>query len=406
MTRMSRLKLLSDLAQPGDPILLVVLDGVGDLPVEGRTALQRARTPNLDALAARGEVGLLDPVDRGITPGSGLGHLGLFGFDVYEHRAERGVLEALGVGLEVGPDAVAVRGNFVTLDGEGRISDRRAGRISSDEGRRVVERLAAEIQNLDGVPVDLELIKEYRFSLVLHGHDLGGDIADTDPQRTGAPPLDAEARDETSKPTARLLDRFAAEARRILADEPRANGVTLRGIGKHPHLPTFPELYGMRGAVVANYPMYRGVARLVGMEIIPVDGEGELLDEKVAAVRRIWGDHDFVFLHVKKTDSSGEDGDQAAKAGWIEAFDAVLPELLDLAPPVVAITGDHATPARMRSHSWHPVPVLVAGPQVRTCPAERLDEVEGLRGALGRFRAKDLLPELLAQAGRLRKFGA
>ncbi|RMF18949.1 MAG: phosphoglycerate mutase, partial [Candidatus Dadabacteria bacterium] len=274
-TPLTRLQLLQQLAQPGEPMLLIVLDGVGGLPQAGKTALGHAVTPTLDDLARHSNLGLIDPVFRGITPGSGIGHLGLFGYDVLETRAERGVLEALGVGLDLSDGAVAVRGNFVTLDSDGNITDRRAGRISSEEGARVVARLADAITELDGVPVELRLVKEYRFALVLRDASLGGNIDDTDPQKTGVPPLAAHARDEQSRRTAELLDLFASRAREILADEPAANGVTMRGIGKKPDIPTFQELYGMSSAVVAHYPMYRGAANLVGMEIIDVEGEGE-----------------------------------------------------------------------------------------------------------------------------------
>ncbi len=406
MTQTTRLDLLQSLAQPGDPILFIVLDGVGDLPVDGQTALERASTPNLDALARQANMGLIDPVDRGITPGSGLGHLSLFGYDVYEHMAERGVLEALGVGFDLDDHTVAVRCNFVTLDDNGLIADRRAGRIGSDEGQRVVKRLAGEIQEIDGIPCELRLIKEYRFSMVLKGEGLGGNVDDTDPQKTGLAPLPANPRDDASRKTAELLDSFARRASEILADEPAANGVTLRGIGKKPSIPTFQELYGMRGVAIANYPMYRGAGRLVGMDMVVVEGEGECLEAKVDHVVANWGKYDFVFLHVKKTDSYGEDGDQAGKSGIIEAFDQQLPRILDLSPPVVAITGDHSTPVTMKSHSWHPVPVLVAGPHMRNCPASRMTESQCYNGVLGRSRGMFLMSELLAQAGRLKKFGA
>jgi 2,3-bisphosphoglycerate-independent phosphoglycerate mutase len=336
---LGRLELLQSLAQPGGKMLFIVLDGVGDLPIDSRTALERAVTPNLDRLAAAANLGLIDPVDRGITPGSGLGHLSLFGYDVYEHLCERGVLEALGVGLEVGPDTVAVRGNFVTLAGDGTIADRRAGRIGSDEGGRIVEKMAAAIREIDGVGIELRLIKEYRFSLVLHGAGLGGAVDDTDPQKTGLHPLPAQPRDEQSRRTAALLDQFAARAAAVLADESKANGVTLRGIGKRPAIPGFPDLYGIRGVAIANYPMYRGVGRLLGMDAVAVQGEGEALAEKIAAVEAAWPSYDFVFLHVKKTDSYGEDGNQDGKVSIIEAFDAVLPRLRALEPAVIAITG-------------------------------------------------------------------
>jgi len=316
------------------------------------------------------------------------------------------VLEALGVGLDPDPQDVCVRCNFVTLAADGTIADRRAGRIDSDEGRRLVALLADSIDTIDGVSVTLAPIKEYRFALVLKGEGLGASIPDTDPQETGRAPLAPVAEDAASVRTVKVLQAFVEQAQHVLAEEPRANGVTLRGIGKRPKLPTLFDLYGLRASVVAHYPMYRGVARLVGMQVIDVSGEGEALPEKMDAVRNRWGEDDLVFLHVKKTDSAGEDGDQAAKAEQIEAFDRRLPELLTLAPPVVAITGDHATPARMRSHSWHPVPALLHGPHVMGGEATRFDEFACRNGELGRMRGHYLLGEMLAQAGRLQKFGA
>jgi 2,3-bisphosphoglycerate-independent phosphoglycerate mutase len=381
------------------------MDGLGGLPVEagGPTELEAAQTPNLDRLAAEGALGQSIPIRPGITPGSGPAHLGLFGYDPLAFVVGRGVLEAAGVGVVVKKGEVAARGNFCTVDAEGRITDRRAGRIASKDAIPIVERLARI--SLPGVETEVRHVQEYRFAVVLRGQGLEPDIGDTDPQRTGVPPLPARAARPGSQHAAELFNQWIGEARKVLRDQPQANALTLRGFSTDPGLPSFPEIYGLRSACVAVYPMYKGVAELVGMDVLGFHGETP--QEEFAAVAEAWDRYDFFFLHIKKTDSRGEDGDFAGKAAVIEGVDAALPQLLALQPAVLAVTGDHSTPARLKSHSWHPVPFLLWAPAtVRPGGNAKFGESACARGGLGTFLAKDVMPLMLAHALRLEKFGA
>ena len=403
-------ELLHRLARPaGSKIVLLVLDGVGDLRTAGQpeTPLARAATPHLDALAARSSLGRIVPVAAGITPGSGPGHLALFGYDPLDPAADigRGVLEALGAEMEVRRGDVVARGNFATADAGGRLTDRRAGRIPTAESERLTavmrEALAAD------PPAVAEAVlrhgEGHRFVLLLRGEGLAPDVADTDPQREGVPPLEAAATAPRGDSTARAVRHVVAVAERALAAEPRVNRVLLRGFSSLPHLPGAADLYGLRCGAFAGYPLYRGVAAACGMELVPCGKEPA---ETIAAAAGRWDDFDYFFLHVKKTDMAGEDGDFAAKVAAIEAVDRALPGLLELAPDVLAITGDHSTPAPMRLHSWHPVPLLISAP---TCYVDRstaFDEDQAAAGHLGTFPAYQLMGLLLAHAGRLAKYGA
>jgi 2,3-bisphosphoglycerate-independent phosphoglycerate mutase len=384
-------------------IVLLVADGLGGLPLEpgGKTELETARTPHLDACAAEGVCGLSIPVLPGITPGSGPGHLGLFGYDPLRHRIGRGILEALGIHFEVTPRDVAARGNFCTVDGEGKITDRRAGRPSTERCKAMCEKLR-QIK-LPGVELFVEPVREHRFVLVLRGDGLGDRVNDTDPQQTGVPPLLAEGEDEPSKKTAELANRLVAEARRLLADEAPTNMVTLRGFARHPEITSFRELYGLRAVAIAVYPMYKGLARLVGMDIAE---KTTSLQEQIATLEKVWGQYDFFFLHFKYTDSTGEDGNFAAKVEMAERLDAEVPRILALKPDVFIVTGDHSTPSKLRSHSWHPVPVLLRASSARTDGVQAFGESQCLQGGLGQFKAKYLMSLALAHAGRLGKFGA
>jgi 2,3-bisphosphoglycerate-independent phosphoglycerate mutase len=386
-------------------IVLLVMDGLGGLPIEpgGPTELEAANTPNLDRLAAEGILGQTIPIRPGITPGSGPAHLALFGYDPIKYEIGRGVLEAVGVGLQVRRGDVAARGNFATLDEAGNIVDRRAGRIPSEESAPLVERLKQI--SLPGVETEVRQVKEYRFAVVMRGENLNGDIDDTDPQQTGVPPLPAVARTPAAEPTAELFNQWIAKACEVLADNPKANGLTLRGFATDPNLPSFQDSYGLNPACVSVYPMYRGVSQLVGMEVVQFSGETP--EDEFAALARAWGEHDFFFVHVKKTDSKGEDGDFAGKAHVIEGVDAALPLLLELNPDVLIVTGDHSTPARLRTHSWHPVPFLLWAPAtIRPDDQNSFGERACARGGLGNFSALDTIPLALAHAGRLEKFGA
>ena len=384
-------------------IVLAVADGLGGLPVEpgGPTELEAAATPHLDALAGANVCGLSIPVRPGITPGSGPGHLGLFGYDPVEHQIGRGVLEALGIDFDLGPNDVAARGNFCTVDADGRITDRRAGRIANEPARAVVQKLKGI--RIPGAEVFVEHVREYRFVVVLRGDPAGADVADTDPGREGVRPPAPKAQNRDSEPTARLIEQFISQAATILKDEPQANMVTLRGIARRPPVPSMMDVYGLRAGAIAVYPMYRGLARLVGMTVLD---PGQNWAEQAAALRRHWQDFDFFFMHYKYTDAAGEDGDFQRKVERIQEFDAGFPKILELGPDVLIVTGDHSTPAKLKSHSWHPVPVLLASDACRPDLVTSFGERPCLLGGLGQFEAKQLLPLALAHAGRLAKFGA
>jgi 2,3-bisphosphoglycerate-independent phosphoglycerate mutase len=384
-------------------IVMLVADGLGGLPLtpEGKTELETARTPNLDQLALRGVQGASMPVLPGITPGSGPGHLGLFGYDPLQFVIGRGALEATGVGFELQPGDVAVRCNFCTVDAAGNITDRRAGRISSDESAPLA--ISLRKISIPGIQLFVEPVKEHRFVVVLRGEGLEGSVADTDPQVTGVPPLDPIPNDPSSEKTAEVAIEFLKQARVLLAGQPKANFLTMRGFAGKPNLPTYQEVYGLRAAAIAVYPMYKGLARLVGMQVI---GQPATLDEEIDLLQQNWAKYDFFFVHFKYTDSTGEDGNFEAKVKRTEELDAVIPRVVALNPDVLIVTGDHSTPAYLKSHSWHPVPTLLVSNCCRPDPCQRFSESECIRGGLGHFEAKYLMSLALANAGRLGKYGA
>jgi 2,3-bisphosphoglycerate-independent phosphoglycerate mutase len=405
-----RLDLLARLAQPNDSkIVLLVLDGVGDLSTatQPETALEVAELPNFDALAGAASLGRIVPVGVGITPGSGPGHLALFGYDPTTPEADigRGILEALGLGIPLEANDVAARGNFATGDAAGRLIDRRAGRIPTAEGTRVCEKLNAALAALPAGGARIRVVpgEAHRFVFLMRGEGLGAAVDDTDPQQLGVPPLAARELAPDSAKTAALVREAVAAMDRAIADEPRANRVLLRGFSKLPHLPPMPDLYKMRFGAFAGYPLYRGVASACGMEVVPC---GKRIADILDVVERRWDDFDFFFLHVKQTDQAGEDGDLAAKVAVLEEVDSALPRLLALHPDVLAVTGDHSTPAPMKAHSFHPVPLLVASPIAFVDRSTAFDEHQATSGHLGTFASHDLLGLLLAHAGRLEKYGA
>ena len=385
-------------------IVLIVMDGLGGLPhpKSGRTELESARKPNMDALAGRSSLGLMHPVQAGITPGSGPAHLSLFGYDPRRYVIGRGALSALGVGIELEEGDVAARLNFATFDGGGLVTDRRAGRPSDAEGRRVVEKLMSALKQPEGAKISLVPEKEHRVVLLLRGKGLGADLSDTDPLETGRPDLPVEALAPGSERTAALVRDFLAETRRILADEPKVNGFLARGWAAFERLPSIRDRFGLNGTAIAKYPMYRGVARLVGMTI---DGVPDSTDGTVALLEELWGGHDLYFLHFKDTDTRGHDGDFDGKVAAIEAVDALLPRVQALGAEVVILTGDHSTPALYREHSWHGVPTLLASRWARP-NATTFGESSCRTGDLGQFHGTELMPLALAHAGRLVKFGA
>lgn len=397
--------LIRELHEPNQTkIVLLVADGLGGLPIEtnGKTELESARTPNLDALAREGVCGLSIPVLPGITPGSGPGHLGLFGYDPLQYRIGRGILEALGINFQVGPKDVAIRGNFCTVNDAGLITDRRAGRPTTERCVAMCQKLR-QIQ-VPGVQVFVEPVREHRFVVVFRGDNLGDAVNDTDPQQTGHAPLTAKGADASSENTARAVQQFVAEAARLLKGDTPTNMVTLRGFARYPRIDTMQEVYGLKPVAIAVYPMYRGLARLVGMHVADA---GATLGDQMETLKKHWGQYDFFFLHFKYTDSTGEDGNFAAKVEMIERLDAELPRIRALNPDVLVVTGDHSTPSALRSHSWHPVPTLLWAPATcRSDAVKEFGEAQCLQGGLGHFQAMYLLPLALAHARRLGKYGA
>ncbi|KPL19682.1 MAG: phosphoglycerate mutase [candidate division Zixibacteria bacterium SM23_81] len=401
---MDHLKILKSLAIPAESkIVLLVLDGVGGLPdkTSGRTELETASTPNLDELAKKSSCGLMDPISMGLTPGSGPSHLALFGYDPLKYQVGRGVLEAFGIGFELGPSDVAARINFATIDDEGLITDRRAGRISTEENERLCT-LLKDIR-MPALEIFLRPVKEHRAVVVFRGQNLSGALTDTDPQQLGVPPKEVQPLTPEGHGTAKIVEEFIAEAKKRLAVEHPANMILMRGFDRYEPPPSLQELYLLKSAAIAMYPMYKGVAKLVGMEVI---GEATSIAEEFAVLTERFSDYDFFFLHVKQTDSAGEDGDFRRKVAVIEEVDGLLPQLTALKPDVIVVTCDHSTPAVLRSHSWHAAPVLLYSKYCRPDGIETFTERECAKGCLGRFPTRNLMALALANALRLTKYGA
>jgi len=390
-------------------IVLLVMDGLGgirnkDFP---KTALEAAETPNLDALAKESLCGMSLPVSIGITPGSGPAHFALFGYDptAPENDVGRGVLEVLGTGYKLQDNDIAIRGNFATVDSNGVLVDRRAGRIPHEECIRLCKKLGERIKNIDGVEVIIMPVREYRFGVVLRGEGLEPDVEETDPQVTGKKPLAPVAKTGGAERTANIIEKFIDEARKVLKDEERANMVLMRGISRKPKIETFTEKTGLKGAAIASYPLYRGVAHLVGMELLDT---GFAVAEEFETLKEAYGSgrFDFFFVHIKKTDSYGEDGNLEAKVKVIEEVDKHIPALLELKPDVLVVTGDHSTPCALKSHSWHPVPFLIRSDHCFYDDVDAFNESECRKGALGVFPASKIMELALANALRLKKQGA
>jgi 2,3-bisphosphoglycerate-independent phosphoglycerate mutase len=398
-------KLINNLIEPAKTkIVLLVMDGLGGLPMQpgGPTELEAANTPNFDKLAGEGITGLHQPITVGITPGSGPAHLALFGYDPLKYQVGRGVLSGLGIGFDLKPNDVAARGNFCTLDEDGLVADRRAGRIPTEKNKELCD-LLREIE-LPNVEVFVQTVKEYRFLLVFRGEGLSGELADTDPQEVGEKPLEPRALTDEAKKTAGLLNQFIVQARQKLTNHHPANMILLRGFSKPPDWPLFGDIFGLRPAAIAAYPMYRGVAKLVGMDVLQTGTEFE---DEFQTLEDHWDEYDFFFLHMKPIDSAGEDGDFDRKVRLIEQVDALVPRLMKLEPDVLIVTGDHSTPARLKYHSWHPVPVLLWSKYCRTDRVQKFGERDCIAGGLGpRFPAVNLMPLAMANAQRLKKFGA
>jgi len=401
---MNNLELIKEIAIPTpSKIVLLVIDGLGGLPKPetGKTELETANTPNLDQLAAKGICGLTDPVAPGITPGSAPGHLALFGYDPVSCIIGRGVLEAVGIDFNLQSGDIATRGNFCTMDEKGLVADRRAGRLSNEKCIELCQLLDGRL--IDGVKVLVSPVREHRFVAVFRGDGLALEVSDSDPLRVGVPPKSVTALNPEASKLASVANEFIAQAKAALAEHHPANMVLLRGFSRHPQLPTMGEIYKLKPAAIASYPMYRGLAKLVGMEVLPT---GATIEDEFMTLKQNYADYDFFFLHIKPTDTAGEDGNFDRRVKIFEQIDRNLPELIKLKPDVIVVAGDHSTPAILKGHSWHPVPILLSSEWCRPDRVSEFSEPACASGGLGRFPATQIMPLAMANALKLLKFGA
>ena len=383
-------------------IVLLIMDGLGGVQNEsGKTELETANHPNMDELAKKSICGLSDPISSGITPGSGPAHLSIFGYDPLKHEIGRGLLDTLGIEFKFTDDDMAARGNYCTVDEKGIITDRRAGRISTDRNIDICKKLDGMV--IDGIKIFARPVKEHRFSIIFRGKGLVDKILDSDPQKEGLKPLDAVATEESAKVTADVVNKFIQKAKEILKDDHPANMILLRGFSKMVKLPKFQEVYQLTPACIALYPMYKGLAQLCGMEVLK---SGDTIETEFQTLKDNFSKYDFFYVHIKQTDSSGEDGDFQRKVKIIEQVDKSLPVLTSLNPDVIIITGDHSTPAVHAGHSWHPVPLLIYSKKCRFDKVQRFGETDCISGGLGRIAAREIMPIALSNAGKLLKYGA
>jgi len=389
--------------QTDSKLVMVVIDGAGGLPMRGKTELEAAKIPNLDRVASKSVCGLIDPISTGVTPGSGPSHLALFGYDPFQYEIGRGVMEALGIGLKLTRDDLTARGNFATINQDGIITDRRAGRIPTERNREICGFLQNEIKGFEGVRISIYPGKEHRFVILFQGQGLKDDLIDADPQKDGLKAKGAEGVSQEARRTAEIVNGYIRRATEVLKPFYPANTILLRGFSKIPDIPTMADRFRLRPAAIATYPMYRGLARLVGMEVLET---GEALRDEVATLKNYFNRYDFFYLHFKKPDSVGEDGNFKTKVKALEEIDWVVPSILALKPDVLVITGDHSTPSLLKSHSWHPNPILVYSKYIRPDGVRHFTEKDCQRGGLGRFPAVDVIPLMLANGLKLKKFGA
>lgn len=409
---MERIDILKELVEKNDSkILLVVLDGLGDIPsIDGKTPLEAAKTPNLDKLSKESALGMHIPVLLGITPGSGPGHLSIFGYNPLKYEIGRGILEALGVGLEVTENDICIRANYAKVeekDGKLIVNDRRAGRLSTEENKKLTEKITKEIEEINGVKIFMKSGIEYRLAILLRFNEKVNEdmcnILETDPQNEGKEVISPEPLSEKAKIVSEVLKEFLLRVREIIKNE-KGNYLLLRGYSTPPIIPNFSEIYKLKSLSIATYPMYKGLTKLIGMETVKVDGFS--IKDEIDVLRKNYKNFDFIYLHIKKTDSYGEDGDFMNKLKVIEEFDSYLPEILSLNFDVLCITGDHSTPTIMKSHSFHPVPLLIHSPFVFKGLSERFTEKECLKGELGTIKGEDIISLLLAHSKKLKKYGA
>lgn len=386
-------------------IIFLIMDGLGGLPESsgGQTELEAAQTPNLDRLAVSGTCGLLDPVGYGITPGSGPAHFALFGYDPVKYNVGRGLLSAAGLDFPMTEGDLYMRANFATVDAQGLITDRRAGRLATEKNEVICRKLQEKISLSSGMQAFFRTEKEHRALVALRGGDFSEEIAETDPQKTGLSPLEPNALTPEAKNTSVIMKDLAGKIKEILKDEETANSILLRGYARYRRFPSMAERFGLKPLAIASYPMYRGIARLLGMQLADLTNT---IEEEIQSLKANYDNYNFFFIHIKYTDSRGEDGQFAEKIKVIEQVDTFIPEISALNPDVLVVTGDHSTPAVMSGHSWHPVPVLLSAHNCRQDLATTFGERGCITGGLGRMPMKYIMGVALAHAGKLQKFGA
>ncbi len=400
---MEREKILSELSQETEAkIVLLVVDGLGGLPLEGQTPLEAAKSPNLDRLASLGSCGLMHPIFMGITPGSGPAHMALFGYHPFKYILGRGILEALGIGIEIGKNDMVARGNFATQKND-MVVDRRAGRLPTSENKKLCEHINKTLPLIQGARITVYPGKEHRLVVKFTKKGLSPALTDADPQKENMPVTYTEPLSQDAKNTADIVNALLREVSQILKDSPKANSLLLRGFSQYPSLPPLDKLYKLKPAAIAHYPMYRGLTKLIGMDILETGPE---IEDVFKTLEDYYKDYTFFYVHIKKADSAGEDGNFAAKKDAIEETDFFLPRIEALNPDVLVITSDHSTPCLMKSHSWHPNPFLILARTAQPHGTHRFTEKECSQGYLGRFPALDAMSLMLAHAGKLKKFGA
>lgn len=386
-------------------IVFLIMDGLGGLPKSsgGKTELEAAQTPNLDNLAASGICGLLDPVGYGITPGSGPAHFALFGYDPVKYNVGRGLLSAAGLDFPMKEGDLYMRANFATIDDNGLIIDRRAGRLETEKNELICRKLQEKVSLSSGVQAFFRTEKEHRALVALRGGDFSEEIAETDPQKAGLSPLDPNALIPEANNTSVIMKELTGKIKEILKDEETANSMLLRGYARYRYFPSMSERFGLKPLAIASYPMYRGIARLLGMQLADPTNT---IEEEIHSLKANYNNYNFFFIHIKYTDSRGEDGQFDEKVKVIEQVDSFIPQICTLNPDVLVVTGDHSTPAIMAGHSWHPVPVLLSAANCRQDPVTTFGERACIAGGLGRMQMKYIISAALAHAGKLQKYGA
>ena len=398
--------MMDDLLLSNDnKIIFIVLDGLGDIPNPSfglQTPLEAAKKPHLDRLATKsGVLGRIIPVDTGVTPGSGPGHLSLFGYDPVVYEIGRGVLEVLGLNMDLRDGDLAARANFCTVR-DGLVVDRRAGRIPTEETERLCAMISDNVKEIEGAQVIIKPGKSHRFAVIFRGAGLNDGLTDADPHKENKPFVYTAAKIKEAEASARVVNGFIKKVTDLLKDEPVANSALLRGFSQKPDIRPFTGKYRMKALAIATYPMYRGIAKVLGMDVVaePVDYE-----DSMRILKDNYNNYQFFFFHIKETDLAGEDGNFEEKTKAIENADRIINDIYSLNPQALIVTGDHSTPCSLKGHSWHPVPLLIV---TKTGETDGLvfHEKNCIQGSVGTIYSKELMSLALAHGTRLDKYGA